>query len=165
MKQIIYKRKQFEKDLILLGKRIKRSKFDPDVIVGVGRGGSYIGIMLSHYLNISFRALNISMYDNNYEQTHDTALAEDCLLNDKKTLIVDDICDNGNTFKFIKEDWISGTLGVKDQINWDNLKWATLWYNTSQDFNVDIYINKINRKKDDRWIVFPWENWYESYKK
>jgi len=56
----------------------------------------------------------------------------------KKSLIIDDICDSGNTLYDYKE------LGYKT---------ATIYYHKQSIVEPDIWIYE---KKDD-WILFPWE--------
>jgi len=61
-----------------------------------------------------------------------------------KALIVDDICDSGNTFMKI-------TKNIK------NFKTCSLFFNVKQNFQVDYFSRKIDRDKEKDWIVFPWE--------
>jgi hypoxanthine phosphoribosyltransferase len=70
---------------------------------------------------------------------------------DKKILIVDDICDSGITLSQIILKFYSKGFDI------DKIKTCALFYNISQNFLVDCYTREIDRLKDDRWILFPWE--------
>ena len=57
----------------------------------------------------------------------------------KKTLIVDDIADTGKTLqKFFDKGYFI----------------ATLYYHRQSTFKPQVWL----REKEDKWIVFPWEN-------
>ena len=65
-----------------------------------------------------------------------------------KVLIVDDIVDSGKTIREVKERMFDTK---------DNVKYASLWFNPSQDTTVDFWCWKVDRNIDDRWVIFPWE--------
>jgi xanthine phosphoribosyltransferase len=69
---------------------------DPELgtptIVPIPRGGMIPGVMLSHMLNAPMRS---------FEPFYDGKLRE--WMRDKSTVIVDDICDTGRTFQYIRE--------------------------------------------------------------
>jgi len=51
MKKLWYDWKEMRRDVNTLCRDIVLAKFDPDVIVGVSRGGLLPGVMMSHWLN------------------------------------------------------------------------------------------------------------------
>jgi hypoxanthine phosphoribosyltransferase len=66
-------------------------------ITGIPRGGLVLATTLSHQLNLEFKAfetVNLTVYQHSMSQT-DTPSA----FHPENTLIVDDICDTGNTLK------------------------------------------------------------------
>jgi hypoxanthine phosphoribosyltransferase len=82
-------------------------------ITGIQRGGLIPAVMISHKLHIPF----VSRIN-------------------KDTLVVDDICDTGETLK--------NTVGMYT---------ATLHYKKTAGFTPDFYSKEVG----DEWIVYPWE--------
>ena len=82
-------------------------------ITGVERGGLIPAVMISHKLNIPY-VVKIN----------------------KHTLVVDDICDTGETLKNI----VSGYT-------------ATLHYKPTAVFTPDFYAKEVGSE----WLVYPWE--------
>jgi hypoxanthine phosphoribosyltransferase len=82
-------------------------------ITGIERGGLIPAVMISHKLNIPY-VTKIN----------------------KDTLVVDDICDSGETLKNI----VAGYT-------------ATLHYKKTASFTPDFYSKEVG----DEWIVYPWE--------
>ena len=82
-------------------------------ITGIERGGLIPAVMISHKLNIPYvNKIN------------------------KDTLVVDDICDSGETLKNI----VAGYT-------------ATLHHKKTASFTPDFYSKEVG----DEWIVYPWE--------
>ena len=104
----------------LLAKQIIQSGYQIKYIFGLQRGGLIPAVLLSHKLGIPM--------------TQDP--------NMQNTLIVDDICDSGETFKelFLK---------------YPKTKFACLHFKPHTSiFNPDFSANKFFL---DDWIVYPWE--------
>jgi len=102
----------------MLVMNIKKSEIDS--IMGLPRGGLIPAVMLSHKLDLPLV----------FEPT-------------EKTLIVDDICDSGETFI---EMWKTHTRN----------KFACLHYKPHTSIFIP-YTWAISWDSDD-WIVYPWEN-------
>ena len=108
----------------------KERKFNCDAIVGIPRGGLTLAAMLSYRLDIPLH------------------LAKDyrLVLNDKlfsppkvkQFLIVDDIADTGETLK---------NNSTSDDVIF------TIHYHRKSIIKPDFYM----WKKEDKWIVYPWE--------
>lgn len=82
-------------------------------ITGIERGGLIPAVMISHKLNIPYvNKIN------------------------KDTLVIDDICDSGETLK----NTVAGYT-------------ATLHYKKTASFTPDFYSKEVG----DEWIVYPWE--------
>jgi len=82
-------------------------------ITGIERGGLIPAVMISHKLNIPY-VTKIN----------------------KDTLVIDDICDSGETLK----NMVAGYT-------------ATLHYKKTASFTPDFYSKEVG----DEWIVYPWE--------
>lgn len=101
--------------------RIKISGIEINAIAGIPRGGMIPAIMLSHKMNIPFN-LMWSLVQGN-------------------VLIVDDICDSGETLKKYKYE--------------ENIYTATLHYKQSSVYEPTFWYSLV---QDKDWIVYPWEN-------
>ena len=160
---------------------IKESDWQPDVVIGIGRGGLVPGVMLSHCLGVPMQSLDISLRDHTDITVSNCSMAEDAFgyidINSRQgspsdpakrvnILVVDDINDTGATLQWIIDDWQHSCLS--DDPAWKdvwgkNVRFATLINNEKSDFvAVDYYGRKVNKEKDPVWYCFPWENWFES---
>jgi len=141
---------------------IHSDNFRPDYVVGLTRGGLIPAVQISHYLNIPMNTLKVSLRDEE-ESESNLWMAEDAF-NGKNILIVDDICDTGSSFNFIKTDWQSGCFPNNteqwDKIWHNNVKFAVCIHNEACNFDVDYSGLDINKVSDPQWCVFPWENWW-----
>ena len=148
MEHIIYTQTQFDHDMQFLVKQLDDAKFKPDLIVGLMRGGLIPAIHLSHILDCPVKAVEWSTRDSKiidrFHLDKIAVLAE----RGTKVLIVDDIVDSGKTIREVKERMFDTK---------DNVKYASLWFNPSQDTTVDFWCWKVDRNIDDRWVIFPWE--------
>ncbi len=142
LKEIIYSWQDFDSDMRILSGRISSSGSLPDFIVGIKRGGLIASVKFSHILATPMRVATI--YKNNISiELEDVSKSSNLLL-------VDEICDSGDTLQRVKSHLLSeGFLNIRS---------ACLYYNTRQSFIVDYTARKIDREKENKWIVFPWEN-------
>ena len=104
-----------------LAYQIRQSGEEIGAIVGLARGGLIPAVMLSHKLGIPL-----------VSEDHE---AEGYLL------IVDDICDTGNTLEYYVK--YEGTLT------------ATIHHKQAAIVKPDFYYSLVPQ---DKWIVYPWEN-------
>lgn len=134
-----------------VNKQIDDSFFIPDHFVGISRGGCIPAVILSHQFNKPMTALNFSTRDFIYK---DKVVCEQILnriKNDEKVVIVDDICDSGETFNELLEVWKIQDNSF-DRYKYPNLKFATIFKNHKCEFEVD-YFGELSYD----WIIFPWE--------
>jgi hypoxanthine phosphoribosyltransferase len=84
------------------------------------------------------------------------------LLDDKKLLLIDDICDSGDTLAMVVEN-LATLLNGQAHTQMANLRTAVLWNNVAQDvFEADYVGREISRADDERWIIFPYEEWWKA---
>lgn len=145
---------------------ICRDSWRPDYIVGLTRGGLTPAVMISHYLDVPMETLKINLRDGG-ETESNTWMAEDAF-NGKNILVVDDINDSGATLNWLMQDW-PGSCYPNDDDIWDNVwasnvRFAVLVDNLASQCRVGTHYAgmEIDKAQDDQWIVFPWENWWES---
>ena len=72
----------------------------------------------------------------------------------KTVVIIDDICDTGATFKKLKAE-------LNEEFPDLDVRFACLHYNRPSSFSIDWYGSFIDKEKQDLWLVYPWEDWWE----
>lgn len=141
---------------------ISNSKWRPEIVVGITRGGLLPALMISHYFEIPMCSLQINLRDHKELTCSDDVLACKAFGKDQtqqNMLIVDDINDTGATIQWIKNDW--GRYDVDGGVWHQTTRFATLVHNLSSSQDVDYYCIEINKAEDDVWMVFPWEDWWD----
>jgi hypoxanthine phosphoribosyltransferase len=159
-------------------RQLHQDSWRPDYVVGLTRGGLVPANLISQYLDCRMETLKVSLRDDTSAPESNLWMAEDAFgyeIHDpmcsgdgrKNILIVDDINDTGATLNYIKKDWQSSCF-PKDK-RWkevwgNNVRVAVLYDNESSksELNVTYSAVSINKADKDVWIVFPWENWWQS---
>lgn len=143
-------------------REIVGSRWHPDYVVGLTRGGLTPAVMISHWFDVPCETLKVALRDGG-EPESNLWMAEDAKAG-KNILIVDDINDTGATIDWILKDWPSG---IYDQEGWNkvwngNVKFAVLVDNLASDCDVkmDFCGMEINKAENDVWVDFPWEEWW-----
>jgi hypoxanthine phosphoribosyltransferase len=143
-------------------KDIRSDKWQPDLVIGLTRGGLIPATILSHRFNVPMETLKISLRD--HKGSEDSY--KDYGLPDKNILIVDDINDSGATIAHLKQVW---EQYFPKKFKWDNFPavWDEVWHkkvrfativdNISSQSKVDYRYTTINKADKDVWIVYPWE--------
>ena len=116
------------------------TNFVPKLVVGLSRGGLVPAVYISQFFDCDFFALNKQELFPELDEV-------------ENILIVDDMNDTGKTFKMVNED--VSNLGIQ-------VRYAALLDNAGSDFTVDYYGREIDKVKDPCWVVYPWENWWNS---
>jgi len=127
---------------------VKECNFNPDIVVGIIRGGSIPAVIISHLLDVPVVMLDWSLRDGKKKNTKildQLAIQASC---GKRILFIDDIVDSGKTMSEIKE-------RMFDTKN--NVLYTSLWYNPSQQTPIHFWSNVIDRRVDSRWVAFPYE--------
>ena len=145
-----YDWKEMRRDVNTLCREIVLDKFDPDVIVGLSRGGLTPGGMMSHWMEKPFKSIKASLRD--YPEWEDYMPRK----SDERVLIVDDICDSGETFHKIREH-----INERKK-NGVDVRFATLWWNNECNFEPHYYVNEIAKDSTKTWINFCWESWWNT---
>lgn len=125
--------------------------FRPHVVFAPMRGGADFGIKVSNYFDIPFEAIQWQTRDGSAQ---DIARLKDLYTtyDGKNILVVDDICDSGETLK-----------GIENASNYNrtNIRFAVAIENIECGFVCDYSAREIYRTEHTQWFVFPWESWWK----
>lgn len=161
--KIIYTNEEMAADLQSITRQAMLDNFRPDTVVGIARGGLVPATMLSHYYQVPLLTINLSLRDNMAKGVIDYAEMRAQLLSGHRMLIVDDICDSGATFAMLVNNLKTLTARTNDGSHMKHLRTAVLWNNVNQDvYEADYVGREINRAEDERWVIFPYEEWWTA---
>ena len=138
MNKLWYSWEEMRRDVNVLARDIVLDKFDPNVIVGLSRGGLTPGVMLYHWFKKPFKPVKSSL--------REFPECEDYLPKptDERVLIVDDICDSGETFQKMQS-WIKGPRKNSPLDLPVDVRFASLWWNNECDFEPTYYVNEMQK--------------------
>ncbi|WP_461864996.1 phosphoribosyltransferase [Thermococcus sp.] len=121
--------------------------YNPDVIVGIARGGLIPAVRLSHILgDTELKVIDVKFYKDINERMERPKIVIPIhgSLEGKRVVIVDDVSDTGKTLEVVIDE--VKRLGASE------IRIACLavkpWTKVMPDFYVF---------RTDKWIVFPWE--------
>lgn len=153
---ITYTWSSLDADVASLKQQIIQSDFKPNLVVGLLRGGAIPAVMLSHQLKTPMEALQWSKRDfsSRHFGHYIDHILKSAIRDSQRVLIVDDILDSGETIGELQH-YASKMTSIK---MWKQyIKFACLWKNVSCDVPIDYHVKEVDRKEDQRWVVFPWE--------
>ena len=154
--ELLYiKNDQFIADVSALASTLADGDWQPDFIVGIGRGGLVPAVFLSHDTGIALLSVDHSSKVPTFGDELLIKLAAKTLAG-TRLLIVDDINDSGRTLAYLRRKFLDagGIAG--------NLRIAVLIDNIRSIERVDYRARSIDRAQEPRWFVFPWEAMAES---
>lgn len=143
MKKHYYTYDNISNYVLNLRDQIVLSNYQPDLIVGIARGGLVPAVELSHLLNKPLKSITVATRDI-FDERND--LDGKDFMTKGKLLVVDDICDSGKTLEIVKETF--------DQYHFE-ARYACVFNRVGENnFNLDYCGHQF---EGDDWIVFPWE--------
>ena len=155
---IIYSYNDFQEGINTISRQVERSDFEPDMIIGIVRGGSVPAVYLSHRLNIPVQMVHWNTRDSvKWGKESNCWIPEQIMDEGLKVLIVDDIIDGGDTIRELLADWQSSVAGM-GELPVDNIRICSMIYNTAQSVESHFYHQTVDRNEDQRWVIFPWES-------
>ena len=107
MNKLWYGWEEIIRDMGVLCRTMTVDHFEPDVIVGLSRGGLTPGVMLSHWLKKPFKPVKAALRD--HPEWEDYLPRK----SDKRVLIIDDVCDSGETFTKMQEPLVKQSVNKK----------------------------------------------------
>jgi uncharacterized protein len=122
------------------------SRFQPEIILPIGRGGYYPGTLLAHLLQIEIYPVRVSRRINDVvmHENPQWMIEPPAEIAHRRVLIVDEICDSGETILMVKEK--AAALGASQ------VKSAVLYAHT-RGASVPDYIGLIT----DALLLNPWD--------
>jgi hypoxanthine phosphoribosyltransferase len=133
--------------LLKLAEAVRKSGFEPDVIVGVSRGGWIPARIMSDLLETPKLAnVTAEFYVGVTETKREPTITQPVSVSvkDKKVLVVDDVADTGESLKLVNSH-------LKNQ-GASEIKIATIYYKP-----WSVIVPHCYEKETRCWIVFPWE--------
>jgi len=127
--------------------KIRKTRYQPDIIIAIARGGLIPARILTDLLETpQVATIKIELYTDIAQTNLQPTLKQPLTVpvNGKKILLVDDISDSGQSLKLAKQHLTE--KGATET------KIATLYAKQTTQTMPD-YVEKTA----DRWIVFPWE--------
>lgn len=126
---------------------IQSQKFKPDIIIGIARGGLVPACILTDLLEVpELTSIQVEFYTDINQTRLEPILKQKLTtqLTGKKTLLVDDITDSGQSLRLAK-------IHLKQQ-NALEIKTATLYQKPQSTMTPNFY-----EKQTNSWVVFPWD--------
>ena len=102
---------QMRNALIQIEDQLVHSGWMPDIILGINRGGCIPGVYLSHRIKRPHEVIDIRLRDHTAKPNIN--VLEKAYAFQKKILILDDINDTGETFKYIEDNFGKGDGRIK----------------------------------------------------
>jgi len=137
-----------------LAGEVKENGFQPDIILGICRGGWTPARIMSDLLdNSNLANIKVEFYEDVYQTTEEPEITQPVSVpvKDKDILIVDDIADTGKSLRLVKEQLLEDGAA--------EVRIATLFLKPWSIVKPDFYV-----RSTSAWVCFPWEL-FESVKK
>ena len=131
---------------IEVAQEVKRSRYNPDIIVGISRGGWVPARIISDLLEKAVLAnVSVEFYEQLGETIGKPTITQPISISvkEKKLLLVDDVADTGQSLVLVKK-------YLKDE-GASEIKIASIYYKPWSNVIPDYY-----QKETNLWIIFPW---------
>jgi xanthine phosphoribosyltransferase len=140
----------FVSDVRAVAQKVAEDPWQPDYVIGIGRGGLVPAVYISHQLDLPMLSVDHSSKVPGFADELLGKVAEKSR-DGTKLLVIDDINDSGRTIEYIRR--LLAAVGCEA----GNLRFAVLISNSRSKVSVDYWSRPIDRNEDKRWFVFPWE--------
>ena len=122
-------------------------QYDPDVIIGVARGGLPGAVYLSHLLDAELEVMSATHYEDGEPVDQGVELHDSPPWLVVDALIFDDVVDKGDTMEAV---W--SNVDQQAQVEKVDVQTATIHVKPQSHFEPDHWM-----ELTDEWIVYPWE--------
>jgi len=132
----------------LVSRLKERISVTPNIIISIGKGGSIPGVILAEMFECNNLNLGLKSYkgQSRGQIFEYQSLNEYGGLRDANILIVDDIADSGETFRYATNKFLGHGC--------EHIKTASVFYKPCSAFKPDFYAEEVT---SNTWIVQPWE--------
>jgi xanthine phosphoribosyltransferase len=141
---------RFLEEVEAVALQIEADEWQPDFLVGIGRGGLVPAAYLSHRTGIQMLSVDHSSGEVGFGDELLAKLAAKIRAG-SRILIVDDINDSGGTIQYLR-----AAIEAKSG-DGAGLRVAVLVHNVRSRATAEYRGSEIDRDSDKRWYVFPWE--------
>lgn len=163
VRKVYYSNKELTDDVQDLIRQVDLDWGKPEIVGGFSRGGFLPAVMMSHYWNIPMLPIRFSTRDYAHKLI-DTVTSE---VGDRKFLIVDDICDSGETFHIFNNETNKlrqeHAIAMDEEYSAGIREWksAVLIHNIGAElFEPNYWAREVNKVEDPVWIVFEYEEFW-----
>lgn len=135
---------------IQLVKKVTESGFNPEVIVGISRGGLIPSRIISDLLNNSnLASIRVEFYTYTKKTRMKPKITQpiSTSIEGKKILLIDDVADSGKSLQLVYKHLLKEAKEIRT---------LTIFYKPWSCLKPDYYLEETRA-----WIVFPWE-FYET---
>jgi len=133
--------------LLNLADKIRRDGFNPDIIVGVSRGGWPPARIMSDLLdNQELANIRVEFYVDVAETRKEPVITQPLSVSveGKRVLVMDDVADTGMSLRLVRSH-VEGR-GARE------IKTATIYYKPWSVIKPEYY-----ERETRKWVIFPWE--------
>ena len=131
-----------------LAERILDAEYRPDLVVAIARGGYVPARLLCDFLQLyDLASIRVEHYQAGAQQRHGARLKYPFAAEaaDRRVLIVDDVCDSGETYQVALEH-----IAALDP---SDIKTVALHFKQGASFEPDYIADELTRW---RWLIYPW---------
>src|SRR6266568_991247 len=133
--------------MLRLARRVRESRFEPEVIVGVSRGGWPPARIMSDLLeNQNLANMKVVFYKDIGVRNRAPVITQPVTseVTGKRVLVVDDVADSGLSLREVSKHL--KRKGARD------IKVCTIYLKPKSVFTPNFYA-----RKTTKWVIFPWE--------
>ncbi len=142
---------QFVADVLALADAVRADpEWQPDYLIGIGRGGLIPAVYLSHAITGPMLSVDYSARNEDLAAPALARLAQRTR-EGARLLFIDDINDSGATIGRLREGLAAAGADMA------NHRFATLLDNVTSTQRVDYAARTIDRSVTKDWFIFPWE--------
>lgn len=130
-----------------LADRVKNSGYEPELMVGIIRGGLVpLRILSDEFDNVDLTTMRIVFYEDVKKTMTEPKITQKPAvpIKDRRVLIVDDVADTGSSL-IVANNFLKENCAVE-------VKVATVYYKPWSKFRPDYFV-----KTTEKWIIFPHE--------
>lgn len=141
---------EFAELIRALAAELAADEWQPDFIIGIGRGGLAPGVYLSHATGLATLSVDYSSKNADFSEAPLDRLAARTR-EGERLLFLDDINDTGGTIGKLRERMAAKGADMAQ------VRFATLLDNIRSAQQVAYRARRIDRAVTKDWFVFPWE--------